>query len=215
MEEQLGKIFPRARVARMDRQTLDDLEAVPDNDAADIYVTTWIGTKQALRPGVDLVVVLDADRMIRRPELRAAEDAFQALREMAAWAGPASRGGRLVIQTREPTHPALQALVRGDTSFFYERELELRRDLGYPPFKELIKVQATGPVARAVFDRVRAVAEEHGAAALGPVEISRGDSSVEEMLLKCPDAQEIARELRVILPDVPKGSTLRIDVDPR
>jgi primosomal protein N' (replication factor Y) (superfamily II helicase) len=215
LEEQLGKIFPRARVTRMDRQTLDDLAAVPDHDDADIYVTTWIGTKQVLRPDVDLVVVLDADRMIRRPELRAAEDAFQALNEMAAWAGPASLGGRLVIQTREPTHPALQALVRADTSFFYERELELRRDLDYPPFTQLIKVQANGPAARAIFDRVKAVAEESGVAALGPVEISRGDSSVEEMLLKCPEAQEIARELRVILPDVPKGSTLRIDVDPR
>ncbi len=215
LEEQLGKIFPRARVTRTDRQTLDHLDEVIDHDDADIYVTTWIGTKQTLRPDVDLVVVLDADRMIRRPELRAAEDAFQALNEMAAWAGPASDGGRLVIQTREPTHPALQALMRGDTTFFYERELELRQDLGYPPFTELIKVQASGPAAGALFDRVKELAQQHGATALGPVEISRGDSRVEELLLKCPDTQEIARALRVILPDVPKGSTLKIDADPR
>jgi primosomal protein N' (replication factor Y) len=215
LEEQLKKIFPRARLSRIDPLVLSDLDDAPDMSAADIYVTTWIGTKQALRPEVDLVVVLDADRMIRRPDLRASEDAFQAMREMASWAGPAIAGGRLVIQTREPGHPALQALTRGDATFFYERELELRRELGYPPFMELIKVRATGPAAAALFERVRSIAQDADIAVLGPVEITRGDSKVEEMLLKCPDAQEIARELRVILPDVPKGSTLRIDVDPR
>ena len=84
------KRFPRATVRRVDPSTLD--ESLGTSRDADIYVTTWIGTKPVLRPDVGLVGVLNADALIRRAECRSAEDAYQALAEMAEWAGPASTG---------------------------------------------------------------------------------------------------------------------------
>lgn len=200
----------------MDPNVLEAAGEHPDRlvGDADIYVTTWIGTKPVIRPEVRLVGVLNADALIRRPDFRAAERAYQALTAMAEWAGPREGGGRLLIQTEESNHHAVQAVVRGDYRFFLEREAEQRRELGYPPFSELIKVRAGGN-AEELLAQVRAVV---GATAriLGPVPVGDNGSEVGlEILIKTHDAQEVASALRVILPRVPKGSRLRVDADPR
>jgi primosomal protein N' len=206
LAEQLAKAFPRARVRRMDPEVLaaGELRAEP----SDIYVTTWIGTKPEIRPEARLVAILDADALIRRPGFRAAELGFQALGEMARWAGPAAAGGRLVIQTSEPTHHAVQAIVRGDPRFFLEREIELRRDLRYPPFAELVRVW--GPA-----DQVDLAAVETragGALVLGPIDVDGGPER--EFLAKTPDAQALMERLRPLLASSRAGN-LRIDTDPR
>jgi len=219
LAEQLAKAFPRARTRRVDPDTLAAGTDAADGAEADIYVTTWIGTKPALRPEVQMVGVLDADALIRRADFRAAENAYQALAEMSEWAGPRSSGGRLVIQTAEASHHAVQAVVRGDYTFFLERELEQRRELAYPPFSELVKLRASGPdpdaMLRGIRDRLRA----RGVRALGPISVrsTAGDAPgrAAEMLLKARDAATVSKELRVILPDVPAGSRLKVDVDPR
>ena len=170
-----------------------------------------------LRPDVALVGVLDADALIRRPEWRAAEHAYQALAEMAEWAGPATDGGRLVVQTSEPGHHAVQAVVRGDYRFFLERELPLREELGYPPFSELIHALAVGPSADELIRRV-AEACRPDAGVLGPMAArvdGRRDPNGRELLAKCPDALAVAERLRDILASVPAGNRLTIDVDPR
>lgn len=216
LAEQLGLIFPRATVRRIDPNVLDGLSEAPAVDDADIYVTTWIGTKAALRPAVSLVGVLDADTLIRRPHMRAAEDAYLALSELARWAGPAAEGGRLLIQTREPSHHAVQSVVRGDPWYFIEREEPIRKELDYPPFFGAVKVRVRGQRVQPVLDRVTEVAESAGAKVLGPVTVTtREGAEVQELMLKCPDTHEVASALRVILPDVPRGTTLWIDVDPR
>ena len=215
LSEQLAKAFPRAKVRRADPETISDADGHPDFGDADIYVTTWIGTKSALRPEVSVVGVLDADRLIRRPDFRASETAYQALAEMSEWAGPAASGGRLVIQTSEPGHHAVQAVVRGDYDFFLERELAARRELGYPPFSELIKVRASGPAAPGLIARASQVAADLGALILGPIPVRVGDEEASEILIKAKDAGQVAAGLRVILPGVPSGSRLRVDVDPR
>ena len=208
LAEQLAKSFPRARVRRMDPDVLEG--DPPAAGPSDIYVTTWIGTKPEIRPEARLVAVLDADGLIRRPEFRAAENGFQALGEMARWAGPAAEGGRLVIQTSEPNHHAIQAIVRGDPRFFLEREIELRRELRYPPFTELVKV--TGPP-----DQIDAAAEAvraGGASVLGPIESGGASSGEREFLAKTPDAQALLGALRPLLAS-PQAGNLRIDTDPR
>ena len=209
--EQLRKAFPRTRVVRVDPE---HPALVPDSD---IYVTTWIGTKPELRPDVTLVGVLDADWLIRRPEFRAAENAYQAIVEMAEWAGPATRGGRLVIQTAEPTHHSLQAVVRADAEFFLRKELELRRELSYPPFVELVKVEVTELDARARAEVIKQVVGKVSTRVLGPVHAARsGSGDGFELLIKCRDAGPVADELRVILETTSKGTArVSIDVDPR
>jgi primosomal protein N' (replication factor Y) len=178
----------------------------------DIYVTTWIGTKDTIRPDVSMVGVMDADALTRRPDFRAAENSYRALVEMSEWAGPAGEGGRLVIQTSEPRHHALQALVRADYRFFLERELEQRGELSYPPFSELIRVEVSGVQADAAVTEVRALAERHGARCLGPIRIASG---ARQLLLKCRDAGPVAEDLRVILARATPERRLRVDVDPR
>jgi primosomal protein N' (replication factor Y) (superfamily II helicase) len=218
LSEQLRKSFPRATVGRMDPDVIGDIDKHPGD--VDIYVTTWIGTKQALRPSVRLVGVLDADSLLRRPDFRAAENTYQALAEMSAWAGPASQGGRLVIQTAEPGHHAIQAVVRADYGFWVDRELEERRDLSYPPFAELVRATTYGPRKQGLIERAAGVARETGAVVLGPVEVKSvvGAGQLEEgleILVKAADAEPVARALRGILASVPTGSRLRVDVDPR
>ena len=217
LTEQIARSFPRASVKRMDPDVLT--RSGPAESQGDIYVTTWIGTKPALRPDVGLVGVLDADSLTRRPDFRAAESAYHALSEMAEWAGPASEGGRLVIQSSEPTHHALQAVVRADYSFWLDRELEERKELDYPPFAELVKVRAGGKDASALIERAAAIARGVGRKVLGPIEVRRQssaqESSVElEILVKCDDATPVAEGLRELLASAAPG-TLRVDVDPR
>ncbi|MGH2807689.1 MAG: replication restart helicase PriA [Actinomycetota bacterium] len=212
LAEQVAKSFPRAAVRRVDPEVLDSTGPPTEGD---IYVTTWIGTKPAIRPDVSLVGVLDADAMIRRPDFRAGENAYQAMVEMAEWAGPASDGGRLVIQTDEAGHHCLQAIARADYSFFLERELRIREELGYPPFGELIKVGVYGADRDRLSDAVTEAARGAGARVLGPIDVGFGEDKRLELLLKCTDADAVSSGLRDIVTQAPVGSRLRIDVDPR
>lgn len=216
LEEQVGRTWPRARVARMDPDVQDP---VPVEDV-DIYVTTWFGTKPALRPRVSTIGVLDADALLRLSDWRAAESAYQALAAMAEWAGPASRGGHLLVQTAEPAHEAIQAVVRGDFGHFARRELDLRRELNYPPFCELIRARASGPRRAGLIERACGFARRRGAGVLGPIEleVKGGDGEVEqiaEALFKCRAAEPLCDDLRGILAAAPRGNGIRFDVDPR
>lgn len=213
LADQLAKSFPRATVGRVDPENV----AAPEGTAPDVYVTTWIGTKPVLRPDVSLVGVLDADALLRRPDWRAAEEGYQALAAMAEWAGPAGDGGRLVLQTEEPGHHAIQAVVRGDYDFFLGRELEARRELGYPPFSELVKLTARGPAAADLMREAAEVCRSAGARVLGPITARPPGADEDELqtLVKCADAHAVTPGLRGILARAPAGSRLRVDVDPR
>lgn len=220
--EQLARSFPGATLIRMDRASAE--QGRRDWSGSGIYVTTWFGTKAELRPPVSLVGVLDVDALTRRVDFRAAEHAYGALSGMSRWAGPAGAGGRLVMQSDDPNHHAIQAVVRGDYAFFLSRELELRRELSYPPFTELVKVSALGGDAGDMIETAAEIARKQGARVLGPIEApfpqggrdarGRGEMGL-QLLLKCPSAQAVALGLRDILPRVPRGTRLRVDVDPR
>jgi primosomal protein N' (replication factor Y) len=204
LAQQIAASWPTARVAWVD----------PDypgreTGGADVYVTTWFGTKPALRPNVSFVAVVDADALIHRPDFRASERAYQALSAMAEWAGPAASGGRLLVQTSEHRHHAIQAIARADYRFFYEREMAARRELNYPPFCELVKISSRDEGA------VRTAAEtcrRAGGVVLGPITVPAASGARSEILVKCDDALVIADALR---PVSAAGAGIRIDVDPR
>jgi primosomal protein N' (replication factor Y) (superfamily II helicase) len=215
--EQLQAAFPRWSVERVDPDTLEAGEGQPATHGGDIYLTTWVGTKPALRPDVSLVAVVDADAFIRLPDFRAAEIAYRALAEMAEWAGPAASGGRLMLQSAQPSHHAIQAVVRGDYGFFLDRELRQRKELSYPPFAELVKVRSSGTKHRELIARVAHECRVIGALVLGPIDVREGsrETPSAEVLVKHPDAQQVAECLRGILRQIPVGTRLRVDVDPR
>jgi primosomal protein N' (replication factor Y) len=216
LAEQLASSFPRASVTRVDPDVLaGDAPREARQSEADIYVTTWIGTKDVLRPEVSLVAVLDADALIRRPDFRASERAYQALAEMAEWAGPAAEGGRLFVQTAEPAHHAVQAVARADYSFWLRRELEHRAELGYPPFSELVKITAGGPRAESLIEEAARICRVKGARVLGPIGVRLGAGAARQVLIKAADANPIAEELRPLAAKVAPGDRLQVDVDPR
>ena len=92
-------------------------------------------------PNVTLVGVVLADQGLYLPDFRAGERAFQLLCQVAGRAGRGDEPGRVVVQTYNPEHYAVQAGARQDYHAYYETEIALRRDLGNPPFSRLVRFQ--------------------------------------------------------------------------
>jgi primosomal protein N' (replication factor Y) len=101
--------------------------------------------------GLELVAVLDADAAARRPGLSARERALATWMEAAGWAAPADLGsspGRVIVQTRSPNDPAVQALVSGNPARFHRAELARRDEAGFPPTAAVFRVAGTAALAR-------------------------------------------------------------------
>jgi len=101
-------------------------------------------------PPLDVVGVLDPDRALARPGLRAGEQALATWMEAAAWAGPRDGGGRVLVQTRHPGHPAVQALVRWDPEPFLLREARARSEAGFPPGHPVFRVTGSATLPEAL-----------------------------------------------------------------
>ena len=146
LEERLRKEFPKARIARLDRDTArtkrqyqETLGAFAEG-ALDILVGTQMLAKGHDFHRVTLVGVVGADNSLNMPDFRAAERTFQLLTQVAGRAGRGDLPGRVLIQTYYPEHYAIQDAVRQDYSAFFEREIEYRRVMAYPPFTSLANV---------------------------------------------------------------------------
>jgi primosomal protein N' (replication factor Y) len=96
-------------------------------------------------PNVTLVGVVNADTALHLPDFRAAERTFQLVTQVAGRTGRGPRGGRVLVQTFSPEHPAIAAAVRHDFDMFARQELPIRETLMYPPFSEMIRFVARGP----------------------------------------------------------------------
>jgi primosomal protein N' (replication factor Y) len=103
-----------------------------------------VGTAAAVKDtgplGLDLVAILDADRALVRPGIHAREQALATWMEAAEWAGPRPGGSRVLVQTRRPAHPAIQALVRWEPLPFLLSEADRRREAGFPPGHGVFRV---------------------------------------------------------------------------
>ena len=144
VEEEVRKFFPEARIARMDSDTTSrkgETERILrglDRREIDILVGTQMITKGHDFPEITLVGVLAADASMNIPDFRAAERTFQLLTQVSGRGGRGDQPGRVVIQTFNPNHYAIRRAQQHDYAGFYEDELPLRRELGYPPFSRLI-----------------------------------------------------------------------------
>ncbi|MDX9749858.1 MAG: primosomal protein N' [Flavobacteriales bacterium] len=166
VEEELAEIFPEARVARMDQDTArgkQALERILDGLAQggiDILVGTQMVTKGLDFDHVSVVGVLHADRLLRFPDFRAHERAFQLMAQVAGRAGRRSRPGTVVVQADEVDHPVLDLVARHDVNGMYEREIAHRRGHGYPPFTRLVKLVLKHRHEDRVASAARALGEE-------------------------------------------------------
>jgi primosomal protein N' (replication factor Y) len=116
----------------------------------DVMVGTAAAVKDWGRIRVDLVAILDPDRALSRPGVHAAERAVATWMEAAAWAGPRSGGGRVLMHTRHAAHPAIQALVRWDPVRFLENDANRRRDAGFDPLHPLFRVRGDARVVESI-----------------------------------------------------------------
>jgi len=151
VEETLAARFPRARIARIDRDTARrretltrTLEAIAQG-AADILVGTQLLAKGHDFPGLTLVGVLNADTALLSTDYRAAERLFATLSQVAGRAGRRERPGEVLVQTRYPQHALFDALARHDYAGFAAAQLDERRQAGFPPFVSEAVLRAEAP----------------------------------------------------------------------
>ena len=144
VEKQIQAIFPQARTARLDSDTVKKkgvLEKVCQDfheRKTDILIGTQMIAKGLHFEGVTLVGVLSGDLSLNLPDFRAGESTFQLLTQVAGRAGRGDIAGEVIIQTHAPRHPVFHYALSHDYKAFYEYEITLRRSLKYPPFSRFI-----------------------------------------------------------------------------
>lgn len=150
IEEIVKRKFPQARVLRMDMDTTKNkgghekiLSKFADEEA-DIMIGTQMIVKGHDFPNVTLVGVLAADMSLYSDDSRSGERTFQLLTQAAGRAGRGRRPGEVVIQTYSPEHYSIQMAARQDYEGFYEKEMNYRDLMGYPPASQLMAVLMTG-----------------------------------------------------------------------
>jgi primosomal protein N' (replication factor Y) len=166
VEAEVSRLFPGARVARLDRDTaphsgraLQVLESFAAGEL-DFLVGTQMITKGHHFPRVTLVGVVAADLSLFFPEFHAGERTFQLLSQVAGRAGRGEAEGKVLIQTFHPEHYVFQAVQAQDYQGFAAQELSIRRQLAYPPFTRLALVRLSGPEEGAVTREARRLAQE-------------------------------------------------------
>ncbi len=147
VEEEVQIMFPGVRTLRWDWDTTRHKDAHEmilthfANHQADVLVGTQMLSKGLDLPLVTLVGIVLADVGLSLPDPFASERVFQTLTQVAGRAGRSSLGGKVVLQTFMPEHYAIQFAAGHDVNGFYERELDYRKQLGYPPFAKLARIE--------------------------------------------------------------------------
>ncbi len=144
---ELRKALPGVRVLRLDRDTASKGGQQERKvyqrflaREADILVGTKLVAKSFHFPDVTLVGVVDADTMLHMPDFRSSERTMQLLAQVSGRSGRAQKPGEVLLQTLHPDHAAISGTVQGDYALFAETELAARRELGYPPYRALVRL---------------------------------------------------------------------------
>jgi primosomal protein N' (replication factor Y) len=146
VSEELARLFPEARIARLDRDTAAterhyrDIIASFELGETDILIGTQMITKGFDFAGVDMVGILNADNLLSYPDFRASERAFQLITQVAGRSGRRDGHGEVVIQTAQPTLPLIRQIAAGDYAGMVHTQLEERADFFYPPYCRLVEI---------------------------------------------------------------------------
>lgn len=150
VEDVLGKLFPHARIRRMDADVMkrkdDYRRALGEfkHGKIDILIGTQMIAKGLHFPNVTLVGIIYADMALHQPDFRAGERTFQLLTQVAGRAGRGDLEGEVFVQAFTPFHPAIQYARRHDFNGFFDQELEFRQQLKYPPFSRVALLTLKG-----------------------------------------------------------------------
>ncbi|MCM1104186.1 MAG: primosomal protein N' [Clostridium sp.] len=181
VEDAVKRLFPQARVLRMDADTTRGKESYDEilssflNEEADVLVGTQMIVKGHDFPNVTLVGILAADLSLNANDYRAGERTFDLLTQAAGRAGRGRSAGEVVIQTYQPEHYSIRYAAAQDYEGFYREELAYREFLRYPPMGHLLAVQvyaadeeAAERLAQEIKRRTQASAKERGVLIMGP-----------------------------------------------
>lgn len=232
LAEEASAAFPEARVAVLSsdlyttaRHLKEQIEAIARGEA-DIIIGTQLVAKGHNFPHLTLVGVIDADLGLQGADLRAAERSFQLIRQVAGRAGRGDAPGLALVQTFQPEHPVIRAILHGDEEAFWRAEAGERRAAGMPPFGRLAGIILSGPEERALFDigthlaRHDAPLRQIGAQVFGPAAAPiarvRGRFRV-RLLVKAEKQAPLQTALRNWTGKLrlPAQVRLAIDIDPQ
>jgi len=231
LEQEAAELFSGARILVLSSDLVESVERLRAelDDVAqgrfDIVVGTQLVAKGHHFPKLNLVGIIDADLGLGNGDPRAAERTFQLLHQVIGRAGREEGHGQGLLQTHQPEHPVMKALISGDREAFYSTEIELRERTGYPPFGRLagLVISANDRHAAESYGRslVACAPKDEQVRVLGPAEapiaVVRGRHRF-RLLVKSPRAFDLSGYLREWLADAPKtkGSVrLDVDVDPQ
>lgn len=160
---ELKKMFPSARILRMDNDTTSGkeghykiLKQFADRKA-DILVGTQMIAKGHDFPAVTLVGILDADMSLHFSDYRSGERTFQLITQVAGRSGRAEEQGKVVLQTYDPENYILRFAIRYDYEGFFRHEISLRKSTAFPPFAKIVRVMVTASEDADALEALRAV----------------------------------------------------------
>ncbi len=232
LAEEAEHLFPEARIAILSSDLAQSARAMKAKieeiaaGQADLIIGTQIVAKGHNFPLLTLVGVIDADLGLQGGDLRAAERTFQLIRQVAGRAGRADRKGIALLQTHQPEHPVIQAIISGDDEGFWQAEAAQRQAAGVPPYGRMAGIVLSSPDVAQVFDlagvmsRQTAPLNQIGAQVFGPapapVARVRGRHRV-RLLVKAEKGVPLqaalvkwAGQLKL-----PSNMRLTIDIDPQ
>jgi primosomal protein N' (replication factor Y) len=231
LEEEAASLFPDARIMVLSSDLIASVERMQEEFAqiAEGHVDIVIGTQLVAKghhfPKLNLVGVVDADMGLGQGDPRAAERTFQLLHQVAGRAGREAGQGHGFLQTHQPEHPVIRALIVGDREAFYGSEIASREKFGYPPFGRLASLVITGAdkhKTEAHAKKLVALAPQVDTVRiLGPAEaplsLVRGRHRY-RVLIKSPRAFDLSgymREWMDLAPKLTGGIKREIDIDPQ
>jgi primosomal protein N' (replication factor Y) len=166
LTEEAGTLFPEARIAALSSDLYGTAHALKAHiqaiarGEADIILGTQLVAKGHNFPLLTLVGVIDADLGLQGSDLRAAERTFQLMRQVSGRAGRADKPGEALLQTYQPEHPVIRAILSGDETGFWQTEAAQRREAGVPPYGRLAGIVISGPDLPPLFDLGNALARQ-------------------------------------------------------
>ena len=232
LAEEAKVLFPDARISVLSSDMFGTARALKDeirsiaNGGADIIIGTQLVAKGHNFPLLTLVGVIDADLGLQGSDLRAAEHTFQLMRQVAGRAGRAAKAGAAYLQTYQPEHPVIRAILAGDEDGFWQAEASARQAAGVPPFGRLAGIIISASNVEQAFDLGNHLARNDGplrqinaqvfGPAPAPIARVRGRYRV-RMLIKADKTAPLQRAISQWVSNVTLKGDLRlvIDVDPQ
>ncbi len=232
LAEEAAALFPDARIAVLSSDLFGSARAMKAQIAAiakgeaDIIIGTQLVAKGHNFPLLTLVGVIDADLGLQGSDLRAAERTFQLMRQVSGRAGRVDQPGEALLQTYQPEHPVIRAILSGDEDGFWRAEAAERREAGVPPYGRLAGIVLSSPDVQQVFDvggvlarndlPLRRIGAQVFGPAPAPIARIRGRHRV-RLLVKAakgaPLQGALAQWVRGV--KLPANFRLSIDIDPQ